>query len=96
MLLDAFLSGDDLDIPDCTAKTFPVEDVVDLGSVISRAVGYEVRVYLLEQGVSDEKFISNGKLKNSLTIHISYTKPITTMRLIVDARFRSDMAIPVP
>ena len=65
MLLDAFLRWDDFYIMDCTSETLSVKDVVDLGPEVPRAVSDEMWVPFLEQGVTNEEVMGNGKLQDS-------------------------------
>ena len=64
--MDAFLRWDDFYITDCTSETLSVKDVVDLGPEVPRAVSDEMRVPFLEQGVTNEEVMGNGKFQNTL------------------------------
>ena len=75
VLLNAFLIRYDLDITYCLAEVFAEKDVVNLGSVVTRAVCDEVRVPFLNQVLPTRRSLVKQTPGSSHSQHFGRQNP---------------------
>ena len=91
----AFFSWNDLHIPYELTQPPREQDLVDLGGVATRCIGYQMAVSLLEQCVDYYQVVGYSKVQNSASLVISLTKAKAAMDFFVAVSRSTNMSIEV-
>ena len=95
MLWSTFLSWYYPDLLNHFEIALPKKNEVYLGFCITRLISDKVTISFVRERIPNDKVICNIKVKYSISVCITFTKPISSMYTFVSSCFTSNVSISV-